>query len=622
MLRILGLSTVTFNDIVERISITILNTFVFYLISNALKLHSFFYFEEGVVIILSALLPYILAPAITLLYVISYNFSGIILGQTNTVTPSTIETFVIMLILLFVIPILVEVKFTSLQGFLTSESLLGVFISPFLVATGISEKGRDPKSNVVSAVPVLYFLVLKAVENYTGLLSDPVSLVYPITGFILLVVASILFARGSILSVLGVIPLYPGIALALGYGFVSLNTVIASVLGLLVNALPATLNHLRSSSQAKSVIQKEKNEVISQVEQKIMLINNIKGGSANLPVELITVLSEMESQLKAEMAKMNSCSTSECIAEAYRNFQDVSNNVDKSLNDAIFKIVIDYNNVVTGIRKLGVNTEEIQIPPSLRLTEQDVNTIVRILNTIDRNVYLTTSRINQIVEGLEKTLGGKYTRLLVTDFKSLEKVSQVIGDETIRRSAEECLSMQADAVRELKMSPFYDEKIALSRKLNQVIIETFSMDKLSQIVGLSNENVNLLKKYFEYLSSRKDELRKIGLPESKEYAKVIEDLTFTVNGNLPTCEIVRRVYSFISVINDIDEIVADFQSVSALFQLLEGLRDVIVTKVTEEGCISLDEVGIDTKYGRFVVSWLKGMGINAILKENSVCAER
>ncbi|MEM3908511.1 hypothetical protein [Metallosphaera sp.] len=117
-------------------------------------------------------------------------------------------------------------------------------------------------------------------------------------------------------------------------------------------------------------------------------------------------------------------------------------------------------------------------------------------------------------------------------------------------------------------------------------------------------------------------MRKIGLPESKEYAKVIEDLTFTVNGNLPTCEIVRRVYSFISVINDIDEIVADFQSVSALFQLLEGLRDVIVAKVTEEGCISLDEVGIDAKYGRFVVSWLKGIGITAILKENSVCGER
>ncbi|MCP6729039.1 hypothetical protein [Metallosphaera sedula] len=389
-----------------------------------------------------------------------------------------------------------------------------------------------------------------------------------------------------------------------------------------MNALPATLNHLMSSSQAKSILQKEKNEVISQVEQKIMLINNIKGGSANLPVELITVLSEMESQLKAEMAKMNSCSTSECIAEAYRNFLEVSNNVDKSLNDAIFKIVIDYNNVVTGIRKLGVNAEEIQIPPSLRLTEQDVNTVIRILNTIDRNVYLTTSRINQIVEGLEKTLGGKYTRLLVTDFKSLEKVSEVVGNETMRRSAEECLAMQADAVRELKMNPFSDEKIALSRKLNQVIIETFSMDKLSQIVSLSNENVNLLKKYFEYLSSRKDELRKIGLPESKEYAKVIEDLTFTVNGNLPTCEIVRRVYSFISVINDIDEIVADFQSVSALFQLLEGLRDVIVAKVTEEGCISLDEVGIDAKYGRFVVSWLKGIGITAILKENSVCGER
>ena len=137
MLRILGLSTVTFNDIVERIGITILNTFVFYLISNALNLHSFFYFEEGVVIILSALLPYILAPAITLLYVVSYNFSGMILGQTNTITPTTIETFGIMLILLFVIPIIVEVKFTSLQGFLTSESRLGVLISTVRVGTGL-----------------------------------------------------------------------------------------------------------------------------------------------------------------------------------------------------------------------------------------------------------------------------------------------------------------------------------------------------------------------------------------------------------------------------------------------------------------------------------------------------
>ncbi|BCS91571.1 hypothetical protein [Metallosphaera javensis (ex Sakai et al. 2022)] len=459
-------------------------------------------------------------------------------------------------------------------------------------------------------------------ENPAGILSNPLSLVFPVTGFVLLVVASIVFTRGSLLSVLGVIPLYPGVALALGYGLLSINTIVASVLGLIVNALPATINNFRSASQSKSLIQKEKNEVISQVEQKIMLINNIKGGSANLPVELVTVLSDIESQLKSELAKINSCSTSECITETYQNFREVSENVDKALNEAVFKIVIDYNNVVNGIRKLGVNAEEIQIPPSLKLTEQDANTIVRILNTIDRNVYLTTSRINQIVEGLEKTLGGKYTRLLVTDFKSLEKISQVIGDEAIKRSAEECLAMQADAVRELRMSPFSDNKIALSRKLNQVIIETFSMDKLNQIVSLSNENVTLLKKYFEYLSSKKDELRKIGLPESREYVKVIEDLTFTVNGNLPVCEIVRRVYSFISVINDIDEIVADIQSVSALFQLLEGLKDVIVVKVTEEGCIGLDEVGIDVKYGRFVVSWLKGMGINAVMKENNVCAER
>ncbi|WP_252896556.1 hypothetical protein [Metallosphaera hakonensis] len=82
---------------------------------------------------------------------------------------------------------------------------------------------------------------------------------------------------------------------------------------------------------------------------------------------------------------------------------------------------------------------------------------------------------------------------------------------------------------------------------------------------------------------------------------------------------IRRVYSFISVLNDVDTIISDIESISALFQLLESLGDMITIKISEEGCVNLDEVGIEQKYGRYVVSWLKVRGVETLLKGNQIC---
>lgn len=492
MLRILGLSTVTFNDIVERIGITMLNAFLFYSITNILNFHNFLFFGMGIVIILSALLPYVLAPALTLIYILGYNFSSLFLSSTNTITLPMLERAVLMIIFFFIVPILVQIKYTSLQGFLTTESMLGSIISPVFIGTGVSEKGRDPKSNVISALPALYIIVFKVLNSLPAFSIS--SILYPSIGLVLLILSSILFTRRSLISLVGVIPLYPGISLVLGLDYLSPYVIVASLLGLAVNAIPSVINFTRTLSQNKSTIEKEKREMISQIEDKVRLINNIKGGSVNLPVEFVEVLSEAESSLKSQLAKVNSCIDNDCVTESFKEFQSVQESVDKMINDAVFKIVIDYNNVVNNIRKLGVNAEEIPIPPVLKLNELDVNTIVRILNTIDRNIYYTTNKVNQILEGVEKTVGGKYSRILVTDYKSLDKISAILGDQVIRKGTEECLAIQADVVRELRLSPLNDQRIVLSKKINQVMIENFSLDKINNIVSITDEHIALLKK--------------------------------------------------------------------------------------------------------------------------------
>ncbi|MEM3915375.1 MAG: hypothetical protein QXX67_08575, partial [Metallosphaera sp.] len=99
MLRVLGLSSITFNEFVERVSVTILNALLFYSISSYLNVTQYFFFGEGVVIVLSALLPYVLAPALTLLYVTSYSFGSLILGRAQMISIKSVEDFILMLIL-------------------------------------------------------------------------------------------------------------------------------------------------------------------------------------------------------------------------------------------------------------------------------------------------------------------------------------------------------------------------------------------------------------------------------------------------------------------------------------------------------------------------------------------
>ncbi|QKQ99484.1 hypothetical protein GWK48_02925 [Metallosphaera tengchongensis] len=618
MLRILGLSTVTFNDIVERIGITVLNSVLFYFIATQLKITDYLAFGEGIIIVLTALLPYILAPAITLIYIVSFNFSSLLLNG-SAVSLVNMENFVIMLVFLFILPVLIQVKGGSLQGFITAESSLSLLFSPSLVGIGVAEKGRDLKFNILSSLAVLYIIITYVLNNLAKVLSQPDLIVPVVLGFILFIISSVVFTRRSALSVLGLIPLYPSISFMFTLPFTSTLTIVGTIIGGLVNGLPVAINALREKTQAKSTLLKEKNQIIGEIEQKIVLVNNIKGGSPDLPVDLISALSEIESKLKDSISKINSCNDSKCITSMLEDFRKTSEEIDKMLNDSIFKIIIDYNQIAEKIKNLGLNIEEIQIPSRLRLNETDVNSIIKIVSSIDRNTYLTVNRINKTIEGLEKTIGGKYNRLFVTDFKSLGKISLFLEDKAVIEKAEECLSMQADLVRELSFAYSPESKQRLSRKINEIMIESFSMDKIEEIINVSNDTFKAIAEYLEYVSNKKELVEKTGLPEAKEYIKILSETYSSFKNDSPTCEKLRRVYSIISVLNDVDQMIVDAQSIGALFQLLEGLKDVMVVKLNEEGCVALADLGIEPKYGRYVTSWMQTIGINATIKGDQIC---
>ncbi|MEM4911720.1 MAG: hypothetical protein QXJ81_02675 [Metallosphaera sp.] len=616
MLRVLGLSSITFNEFVERVSVTILNALLFYSISSYLNVTQYFFFGEGVVIVLSALLPYVLAPALTLLYVTSYSFGSLILGRAQMISIKSVEDFISMLILLVIIPIAIEAKFTSLQGFVTSESLVGPSISFLFLGVGLAEKGRDIRSNLVAALPVLYIPIDRVLNssslNYTFV-------IFYIIGFLLFLASALLFSQNGPLSISGLIPLYVGIALVTGEGFTSENAILPTGLAAIVNAIPTGVNLISSVSQGKSVFQKEKNEILNAIDLKLRLVNSIKTGSASLPQDLVKALDLYEQSLKEQSSKVSECTDNSCLNERRREYLEVSESLDKTINDTIFKIIIDYNSKVSNLRKYGINMEELQIPPQLKISDTDINIITKILITIDRNTFLVTNKVNQVLEGLEAVIGGNYSRVIITDFSSLDKLTLVLGDKTVIGRIEECLSIQADLLRELRMSSFSDEKIKLSRKVNQLLIEQFSLDKLQSSINVSKESVNLLNKYILYLANKKEELYKIALPEVKDYIKTLEELSRAMKENIPSCEVIKRSFSLLNLLNDVDTIVSDIDSISALSQLLESLTDVINYKINEEGCIKMAELGIDPKYGRYIVSWLKGTGVNATIKEGSIC---
>lgn len=609
--------TTNYCNLYEKIILMILNSILVYILS--LNLHFIYNYNLeiiSVVAVISFFLPEIVSPALTILFTIYLAYTELNLNQLA----GTIEIISI-IILNILVPILIEIKYGSMQGFMSSEAIIGFPISSLLLLSGIAEK-RNLTANVLSSLP-LFFILFKYFDTImysTNLLFY----YYILLGIISLVIASILFSLKQLISISGIIFSFIGLS-TLFYLTplprpIPLNLIYTIIVAASVNAIFTGFYELKIRKQMKEKIQEELSLIKKEIDSSIISLGRIRS-YAELEDSLSNIIAEDEKSILEISKKADQCKSLDCINSIYNEFISAKKNIEDKLSQYIFNTVIEYNNVIKELKKNGIILEEISIPSEkIMLSEDDIDKIQKILSTINKNISVGVSEINSIIDSIEKISGIKLNRFYITEYSSIVSAIDYLKKINVLTYVNQCVSYDRDILTKLEFYGFENRKLEIVKKLNEYYGKEIL---LSDIKNIERESNQLLIIMNEYLNNIKNELEKIWkiskLSNIKNKIEVIDSLINELNKDDAIIKKLSDVLTAIPEISNAEKIIEEKDNIYALFTILRENEDIIREKLNEEQCIELEELGINSKLSFYVIEYLKERNINVKLDNNKIC---
>jgi hypothetical protein len=609
--------TTNYCNLYEKIILMILNSILVYILS--LNLHFIYNYNLeiiSVVAVISFFLPEIVSPALTILFTIYLAYTELNLNQLA----GTIEIISI-IILNILVPILIEIKYGSMQGFMSSEAIIGFPISSLLLLSGIAEK-RNLTANVLSSLP-LFFILFNHFDNIMYS-TNVLFYYYILLGIISLVIASILFSLKQLISISGIIFSFIGLS-TLFYLTplprpIPLNLIYTIIVAASVNAIFTGFYELKIRKQMKEKIQEELSLIKKEIDSSIISLGRIRS-YAELEDSLSNIIAEDEKSILEISKKADQCKSLDCINSIYNEFISAKKNIEDKLSQYIFNTVIEYNNVIKELKKNGIILEEISIPSEkIMLSEDDIDKIQKILSTINKNISVGVSEINSIIDSIEKISGIKLNRFYITEYSSIVSAIDYLKKINVLTYVNQCVSYDRDILTKLEFYGFENRKLEIVKKLNEYYGKEIL---LSDIKNIERESNQLLIIMNEYLNNIKNELEKIWkiskLSNIKNKIEVIDSLINELNKDDAIIKKLSDVLTAIPEISNAEKIIEEKDNIYALFTILRENEDIIREKLNEEQCIELEELGINSKLSFYVIEYLKERNINVKLDNNKIC---
>ncbi|PVU75851.1 hypothetical protein DDW13_04355 [Acidianus hospitalis] len=567
------------------------------------------------VAVISFFLPEIVSPALTILFTIYLAYTELNLNQLS----GMIEIISI-IILNILVPILIEIKYGSMQGFISSEAIIGFPISSLLLLSGIAEK-RNPTANVLSSLP-LFFIIFNHFD--TRMYSTNAIYYYILLGIISLVIASILFSLKQLISISGIIFSFIGLS-TLFYLTplphpIPLNLIYTIIVAAIVNTIFTGFYELKIRKQRKEKIQEELSLIKKEIDSSIISLGRIRS-YAELEDSLSNIIAEDEKSILEISKKADQCKSLDCINSIYNDFISAKKNIEDKLSQYIFNTVIEYNNVIKELKKNGIILEEISIPSEkIMLSEDDIDKIQKILSTINKNISVGVSEINSIIDSIEKISGIKLNRFYITEYSSIVSAIDYLKKNNVLTYVNQCVSYDRDILTKLEFYGFENRKLEIARKLNEYYGKEILLSDTKNIEKESNQLLIIMN---EYLNNIKNELEKIWkiskLSNIKNKIEVIDSLINELNKDDAILKKLSDVLTAIPEISNAEKIIEEKDNIYALFTILRENEDIIREKLNEEQCIELEELGINSKLSSYVIEYLKERNINVKLDTNKIC---
>lgn len=605
-----------YNSYIERIVITVLNSLLVVLLLNELNYQSFLEIVIPIIAIVSFVIPEIMAPIATLLFIVTKLYT-----LSSPLTTIDIINGFFLVLLGIIVPIIIETRYQSLQAFISAESVIGIPMTSYFLLAGIAEK-RNAKINILSATPLLY-LILNSIKTYTPPTLSQIELL--ILGTIMILIGAYLFAIKVPINLIGLIPSIIGIYIlyynTLNFTITDTITYI-SIVAVIVSGLNVTLNFLKENK----AIREKRNEQISlinkEIDETLLVLGRIKS-YAELEEKLGNVIAEEESNLLEVPKKLEKCKNFDCIKKEYEEFKQKKKQIEEKINTLIFNLIVDYNNAVSEIKKSGIIINEIQIPKEkIRLSETDIDQVQRILTEINKNTVFALNKINSIIEAIEKLTGIKLNRYYVTDYSLLPKAVTEIQKDNLINEIVNIVNLDREIIINLRLIGHEKEKIELSKKINYYYSKNLILADIPDVEKIANNSLNLVINYLDDSIKRLNKISENGkIASINEYVKFAKAIKEELNRDTPVKQKLEYLITYLPTITNIEDIIANEDAINALLTILRDNEELIKTKLYEEGCIKIEDLGINQKFAKYVAEYFSKDGLKLTIVQDKICSK-
>ncbi|AWR97634.1 hypothetical protein DFR86_08795 [Acidianus sulfidivorans JP7] len=607
-----------YNNYLERVIITALNSILIFLLLNKLGYQTYVDIIIPIVAIVSIVLPEVMAPIITLLFAIDKLYT-----LYDAITPFDILDSFFIIVLTIIIPIVLEIKYQSLQAFISAESVLGIPLTSILILAGISER-RTPSINILSSLPLFYLLINLIKTNFYFSTSEIEILAIGILGILL---GSYIFGINRIFSIAGILPSIIGFY-ALYFNSINfrLTDLIAEIIiiSIAISGVSALLSSMKENKTKKEKIQEQIGIIKKEIDETLLTIGRIKS-YAELQEKFENAIIKEEENLIDLSKKLDKCEDLKCINSIYPQFKDKKREITDKINDILFNIIIDYNGIVDYLKKYGIKIDEIPIPKDkVNLTETDIDNIQRILADINKNTTFALNYINSIIDSLEKINGIKLNRYYITDYSVLPKAIEELEKNNAADSATKIIEIDREILSNLTLNEYRQEKLELAKIVNDFYSRKILVSDIPQIDKITEKILELVLKYINSSINTLSSLLNVAKVQSIEN---LLNLTKEIKNSLEDQK--KSIYEKLSYLiasvpslKEVDEILENEDGINALFTILKDNGQIIENKILEDGCIKVEDIGINSKLSKYVAEYLSKDGIKTEIVKDQVCISK
>lgn len=578
---------------IARVSLAILNYFLALRILSEIGL-SGTYMEIGAVALgaLSVVGYFIISPSLLLIY-----FAQAVVTRG---IPSDLKGFIGLtsfLILLFLIPVIDLIRSDRGKSILTAVSTLLDLVMPIFVISvplGISLK-KETRNQVLAFLPLLYLFL-----QFQG---TPLRF---IEFLVLMAISAYLF------SVSGLISLTGGIPTALAIFFLTSSPVYA-----LIAAALSIMSNLAKTLQEASSVRRRQIEGLNQYRNGLMnrmnLVRNVVG-----KVSQVGSIPEVRNDLSAlEELFRNAlqCTNIECLKNNENKLNEISLSIKQKINDYIFRRVTKLNETAQRLKLLGISVDSAEYAGELELGQDMVITINQ-LNGFEENLYEVAGRFyKKLSVSLRETLGWDLQELS-SDSDQVSQMGKIVNEALPKLDI--CEDTATKLVSELPILSQEDSERVTNMHLEYRTLKA-GLDRVTKAHEIVKKVYEGTESFLRTAKSKYLEYSGLGSGLFKG-AEDLGLLTSAMQKEKGYCA--KLNLATLTMRLSLQKVVEDYQIIQGLKdvgELVDSMRDEIISRLREEGCIKVSEIGLDDKYAAYVGVMLNAKGDPVNVSGSQIC---